>query len=160
MLAKKKCDVLADSIQSLISTYEFDRVAMSGRIVGQKYFIEKISSELMVFSTLGALILILVLGFFQIWAHRAIDAAVAELRRVEESMTRFDPGSDVGRLNAAASRWVPVSEDTGTVLREAQRWASISDGRFDPAMGHAARLWDVSERSEPPEPGTVGRFAH
>jgi len=95
----------------------------------------------------------------EIWAHRAIDAAVTELRRVETSMTRFDSGSDVGRLNAAASRWVPVSEDTGTVLREAQRWASISDGRFDPAMGSIARLWDVSERDEPPEPGAVGRFA-
>ncbi len=96
----------------------------------------------------------------EVWAHRAIDAAIAELRRVEASMTRFEARSDIGRLNGAGGRWVSVSEDTGTVLREARRWANVSDGRFDPAMGRVVRLWDVGHRNEPPEVGEFGHFAN
>jgi thiamine biosynthesis lipoprotein len=94
------------------------------------------------------------------YAHRAIDAAIAELREVERTMTRFTSTSDIGRANlGAAVEPVPVSRMTATVLEEGIRWAEASDGAFDPCIGMAVELWDVSNRREPPPVGEVRRLA-
>jgi FAD:protein FMN transferase len=93
-------------------------------------------------------------------AQVAIDAAFAELRRVEETMSRFRADSDVGRANlGAAAGPVAVSAATAAVLMEALRWSSASDGLFDPALGRAVALWDVGHRHAPPAAGEVRRFA-
>ena len=87
------------------------------------------------------------------WAQRAIDAAFTQIRRVESTMTRFRPDSDVGRLNRSGASWAAVSDDTAAVLERAVRWARSSDGRFDPCLGRASELWDVTRRTVPPESG-------
>lgn len=93
-------------------------------------------------------------------AHRAIDAAVAELVFVDRTMSRFRRDSDVGRVNAAAvDEAVPVGRATAAVLGEALRWAEASDGAFDPALAGAVALWDVASRREPPPAADVRRFA-
>jgi thiamine biosynthesis lipoprotein len=93
-------------------------------------------------------------------AHAALDAALDELRRVERSMTRFDPASDVGRANARAfSEPVAVSGPTAYVLAEALRWAAATRGAFDPALARATELWDVEHRRVPPAPRDYARFA-
>ena len=85
------------------------------------------------------------------FAQGAIGAAIAELRAVDRTMTRFDDGSEVGRANLeAARRAVPVSEATAEVVAAALTWAEASDGRFDPTLGRAAAIWDVGHRSAPP----------
>ena len=85
------------------------------------------------------------------YAHRAIDAALAELRWVDETMTRFDAGSEVGRANLEAlARPVVISAETAIVLTEALRWAAASAGGFDPCLGRALELWDVGRRQVPP----------
>lgn len=93
------------------------------------------------------------------WAQRAIDAALAELRRVEATMSRFRSDSDVGRLNSGGDRWVTVSGDTAEVLTRALRWAAASDDRFDPCLGRASDLWDVTGRDTPPPARETRRFA-
>lgn len=93
-------------------------------------------------------------------AHAAIDAAMEELRRAEELMTRFAETSDVGRANRlAATRAVGVSGATAVVLREALGWAEASEGAFDPCIGRAVRLWDVGHRTAPPPAPAVQRLA-
>ncbi|HSM36468.1 MAG TPA: FAD:protein FMN transferase [Longimicrobiales bacterium] len=92
--------------------------------------------------------------------QRALDAAVAELRRIDALMTRFREDSDVGRANLTASRgWVPVSRDTAAVLEIALQWARASEGTFDPAVGRAVALWDVGRRRVPPATGAVAELA-
>ena len=94
------------------------------------------------------------------WAHRAIDAAFAELRRVDATMSRFRKDSDVGRLNlASAGVAVPVAAHTAEVLRRSLHWAESSEGRFDPCLGRAIELWDVGGRTLPPAEEDVGRLA-
>ncbi len=94
------------------------------------------------------------------WAQRAIDAALAELRRVDRTMTRFRPDSDVGRLNAsAAGSPVTVGEDTRFVLAASRAWAQASEGRFDPCLGRAAQLWSPSTRREPPAEAEIRAYA-
>ncbi len=51
------------------------------------------------------------------WANRAIDAAMAELVRVEQLMTRFRATSDIGRANSSAMLApVTVSRDSHIVI--------------------------------------------
>jgi thiamine biosynthesis lipoprotein len=96
----------------------------------------------------------------QTWAQRAIDAALAELRRVDRTMTRFRADSDVGRLNASAGRGpVALSEDTGLVLVAALAWAESSAGRFDPCLGRAAELWSPQTRREPPNDAEIRAYS-
>lgn len=93
-------------------------------------------------------------------AEAAIDAAFAELQRVERMMTRFRPDSDIGRVNlGAAADGVAVSAETALVIQSALAWSSVSDGAFDPALGSVSELWDVLHRQEPPAEGAVARLA-
>jgi FAD:protein FMN transferase len=92
--------------------------------------------------------------------HAALDAAVAELRGVDRMMSRFDAASDIGRANEAAFRGpVAVSAATALVVVEALRWARADGSAFDPAIGRANELWDVSRRHAPPDPHAVQRLA-
>lgn len=94
------------------------------------------------------------------YAHAAIDAALEELRWVEQTMSRFTERSDVGRVNARAARGaVRVTPETLEVLAAAIGWAEASDGAFDPCLGKVAALWDVAHRRTPPPPTAYARLA-
>jgi FAD:protein FMN transferase len=94
------------------------------------------------------------------FAERAIDAAIAELQWVDRTMSRFTPTSDIGRANlAAAHDGVIVTPETATVVRRALAWASVTDGRFDPAIGEVSELWDVLHRHAPPPEAQVRPLA-
>jgi thiamine biosynthesis lipoprotein len=98
------------------------------------------------------------------WAQRGMDAAFAELRRVDAAMSYFKGDSEVGRLNGLAGRsGLAVGDDTAEVLAASLRWAGASDGRFDPCLGHVCALWHVNSRSAPPSAGELeeaGRGNH
>jgi thiamine biosynthesis lipoprotein len=94
------------------------------------------------------------------YAHAAIDAAVARLRRVDDLMTRFRDGSDVGRANMRAAReGVSIDAETAFVLSAALDWADRTGGAFDPGLGRLIRLWDVEYRDAPPAEDAVRRLA-
>ncbi len=96
----------------------------------------------------------------EVWAQRAIDSALGELRRVDRTMTRFRDDSDVGRANLVAGHGVvAIAEDTAAVLDASLRWAYASEGRFDPCLGRASKLWDVEDRKTPPSMDIVRRYA-
>jgi FAD:protein FMN transferase len=93
-------------------------------------------------------------------AHAAIDAAFAELHEVDRLMTRFNDTSDIGRANVGAWRGpVVISAASAAVIAESLRWARVQDSRFDPAIGRATTLWDVSRRTAPPAAAEVHRLA-
>lgn len=93
-------------------------------------------------------------------AQRGVEAAIAELRFVDALMTRFRGDSDIGRANRlAGGEGVTVGGETAEVIETALRWASASEGRFDPAIGAASELWDVTNRHEPPPAEAVQRLA-
>ena len=93
-------------------------------------------------------------------AQVAIDAAIAELRWVERTMTRFDDRSDIGRANLFAARQpVVVTPETALVVAEALRWADATNGMYDPAAGAIVKLWDVNHRHEPPPQSSLAALA-
>lgn len=93
-------------------------------------------------------------------ARASIDAAFTELRTVDRAMSRFDPASDVGRVNAARSgARVAVSAETAAVVAAGLSWAEATGGRFDPGLARAVALWDVGRRDVPPPEEAVRRYA-
>src|SRR5581483_11517225 len=49
----------------------------------------------------------------------ALAAARAEVEACERALSRFDPGSDLSRLNAAGGAWTPVGERLLAALQAA-----------------------------------------
>jgi thiamine biosynthesis lipoprotein len=95
------------------------------------------------------------------YAFAAADAALAEIQRIDKVMTRFNPGSDIGRANLlAGTSAVPIARESAEVIAQALEWAQATDGSFDPAVAKIMDLWDVAHRSEPPPPTQVARLAN
>ncbi|HZR93673.1 MAG TPA: FAD:protein FMN transferase [Gaiellaceae bacterium] len=67
-------------------------------------------------------------------ARTALAAARAEVEACERALSRFDPGSDLSRLNAAGGAWTPVGERLLAALQAALRARLDSGGRFDPTV--------------------------
>jgi thiamine biosynthesis lipoprotein len=67
-------------------------------------------------------------------AQRALAAGRAEVENCERVLTRFDPTSDLSRLNAAAGSWVDVDRRLTAALRAAVDERRATGGRFDPTI--------------------------
>ncbi|MGC3955965.1 MAG: FAD:protein FMN transferase [Propionicimonas sp.] len=61
-----------------------------------------------------------------------LHALVAE---VDAALSRFQPGSDVGRLNATPGEWLPVGSHLATVAEAAERYRELTAGVFDALTG-------------------------
>jgi thiamine biosynthesis lipoprotein len=67
-------------------------------------------------------------------ARRALAAAQAEVAACEAALSRFDPSSDLSRLNAAAGAWTSVDPRLLEALGLAVRAREETSGRFDPTV--------------------------
>ena len=88
-------------------------------------------------------------------ARAALAAARAEVAACEAELSRFDPASDLSRLNAAGGSWLAVGARLLEALRLALRAREETGGRFDPTVLPAlvAAGYDRSfERLEEREP--------
>ena len=64
----------------------------------------------------------------------ALAAARDEVASCERELSRFDPASDLSRLNAAGGRWIPVGRRLLEALGLALRAREDTAGRFDPTV--------------------------
>jgi thiamine biosynthesis lipoprotein len=83
-------------------------------------------------------------------AQRAVDAAYAEIRRVELLMTDWErpgePESDIVRINKAAGKQaVKVSAETLDVIRTSLDMSRRSEGAFDISFAAMKGLWKFDE---------------
>ncbi len=67
-------------------------------------------------------------------AKAAVSAARAEIDACERALSRFDPESELSRLNAAAGAWAPIGERLWAALRLAVLGREATNGRFDPTI--------------------------
>ena len=67
-------------------------------------------------------------------ARRALAAAHAEIAACERVLSRFDPHSDLSRLNSAAGDWVAVDTRLIEALAAALRGRTNTHGLFDPTI--------------------------
>jgi FAD:protein FMN transferase len=74
--------------------------------------------------------------------HSTVDSAFAVIERVQALMSYHDPNSELSRLNRdAAARWQTVEPHTYRVIEAALRFASLSDGAFDPTVAPRLEAW-------------------
>jgi thiamine biosynthesis lipoprotein len=82
-------------------------------------------------------------------APAAVEEALAEMARIADLMSAEDPGSEVGRLNAAAGQQpVVLSADTYELLTLAQHYAELTDGAFDVTVRPLVELWGIGKKNE------------
>ena len=66
----------------------------------------------------------------------------AVLARIIAQMSNWEPDSVISRFNRApVGTWMPLPADMLTVLRAGLAMARLSDGAFDPAIGHQVDRW-------------------
>ena len=89
-----------------------------------------------------------------------IEAAFAEIRRLEALMTTWRAESDVSRVNAAAGKAaVKVAPEVLDVIERSLHFARISGGAFDISYYALKGLWRFDEDLSPtlPDPAEVRR---
>ncbi len=72
-------------------------------------------------------------------ASHALAEGEALFRDVERALSRFDPTSELSRLNDRAGSWVSVSKMLWAVLQEALDFAKKTNGLFDPTVLNALK---------------------
>ena len=79
----------------------------------------------------------------------AVDDAFRELAEVEDLADRYDEGSEISRVNAAAAAGpVVVSEELWEMIATGMDINEASGGLFDITVGPLIDVWDVVGRSE------------
>lgn len=85
-------------------------------------------------------------------ADKLIEAAFAEARRIEQLMSRFRIESEIGVINQyARTNAVTVSAETSATIARALHWSAVTEGRFDPAIGHLSKSWNLAGSSLLPD---------
>lgn len=69
VLSKEASDQMVKDIDAVLERYTFDDIHISGRIYGQDYFVNKMQKELVVFTSLGVVMLVvfLIVAFRSFW---------------------------------------------------------------------------------------------
>ncbi len=85
-------------------------------------------------------------------AHKAIDAAFAEIRRIEEMMSTYISESQLSKINSAAGKKaVKVDQELLRLIKRSIEYAEMTEGGFNIAVGPLIKLWRVSEGGNIPK---------
>jgi thiamine biosynthesis lipoprotein len=82
-------------------------------------------------------------------AEAAVEAALAEVERLDRVLSDYDSESELFRLSASApaTEPVPVSDDLWNVLVAAETFREKSEGAFDITVGPLTTLWRQARRT-------------
>jgi thiamine biosynthesis lipoprotein len=84
-------------------------------------------------------------------ANRALNAAFAEMERLERLFSIYDSRSELSQLNAeAGKRPVAVGPETLALIRDGLAMTTLTGGGFHLALGPAISLWDVLDHPHVP----------
>ncbi|KIA96157.1 thiamine biosynthesis protein ApbE [Pedobacter kyungheensis] len=80
--------------------------------------------------------------------NEAIDAAIAEVSRIERLLTTFDESSQTCQINrAAGTAPIRVDQEVIALIQRAQKISEITDGAFDISYGSIdKRLWNFDQQ--------------
>ncbi len=89
-------------------------------------------------------------------AGQAMEAALAEMARIEDMMSEWQPDTELSQLNAAAGG-APrkVSDELFEVLTRSRDVSEATGGAFDVTFHGVGQLWSFKSGSKPPDPAVV-----
>jgi thiamine biosynthesis lipoprotein len=80
-------------------------------------------------------------------ADKAIEAALAEIERVDKLMSDYKSDSEISQVNKDGfNRAVPVSEPTFEVLQRSIEFSKLTGGAFDITIGPLVDLWRSAKK--------------
>jgi len=81
------------------------------------------------------------------WANKIMDAAVAEIQRIEKLLTTFNDDSETNRVNFNAGiKPVKVSRETFKLIERSLRISALTQGAFDISYGSIDKqLWNFDQ---------------
>jgi len=84
-------------------------------------------------------------------AGQAIEAAYAEVERIEQIMSEWRPSSELSQLNdAAGGAMRPLSPELFEVLQRSKQISEATEGAFDPTFHGVGQLWHFEPGAAPP----------
>lgn len=94
----------------------------------------------------------------ELWAtdqaqgNAAIEAVLAEMRRVDEAMSTYKPTSELSIVNArAAQEPIKISAELFDLLSTALEYSRITDGAFDITYASVGYMYDFRKHIHPDE---------
>ena len=90
-------------------------------------------------------------------AEQAVAFGASEVSRYEQLLSRHLPGSEIDRLNHAASDSpITISDETYAFLSEVLSLSEKTEGRFDPTVAPLMDVWGFGEeRTTVPDPSVI-----
>ena len=83
---------------------------------------------------------------------RATDAALRQVRVLDDLVNDWRPESQLSRVNRAApGRWHPISPDLFALLQEVELWSRQTGRAFDPAIGSLIDAWGLRASGKVPD---------
>ena len=77
-------------------------------------------------------------------ASEALEAAAAEVERMEDLLSTWDPSTPMSRLNATpVDTPVEFGDELRDLLSEVMQWSTRTGGAFDPTVGALVDAWDL-----------------
>ncbi|OIO34950.1 MAG: hypothetical protein AUJ76_02755 [Candidatus Omnitrophica bacterium CG1_02_41_171] len=66
-------------------------------------------------------------------ARKALSLAFREIKKKEKSLSYYQAGNDLYRINKSAGKWVKISPELLSLLKMALFYSQLTDGAFNPA---------------------------
>jgi thiamine biosynthesis lipoprotein len=85
----------------------------------------------------------------------AVEAAFAEMRRVDKLLSSYEPESEISQLSAS-SKGLELSAETVALLRQGQQLARLTQGAFALTLGRVKQLWGIAgDNPRVPDPAEL-----
>src|SRR3989440_9037582 len=96
--------------------------------------------------------------YVEVWSDEAakgdaaIDAVMADMRRIDELMSHYKPQSELSRINArAAQEPVQVDAELFDLIKLSTHYSVITEGAFDITYASVGHLYDFPHHVKPTE---------
>jgi thiamine biosynthesis lipoprotein len=107
-------------------------------------------------AVMGTTLYVAVCGPVREDALAASEAAIAEVRRVEDLLTTWRHDSPLARLNASpAGKEVALDSELASVLTSVAAWSATTGRAFDPTVLPLVRAWDLRGPGRVPSRGEL-----
>ncbi|MFA5156077.1 MAG: FAD:protein FMN transferase [Candidatus Omnitrophota bacterium] len=77
--------------------------------------------------------------------ERAAGIAFAEIRRIEKLLSKYDPDSEVSKLNSSGE--LKASPETYYIIKKSKAFSAESAGAFDITVAPLVELWGFKEKN-------------
>ncbi|MFT5082175.1 MAG: thiamine biosynthesis lipoprotein [Lentisphaeria bacterium] len=83
-------------------------------------------------------------------AKSAIDAVMAEMRRIDTTLSPYKPESDLSKVNREAGKApTPISAELSRLIDKSLFYSDVSEGAFDITFASVGRYYDYRSKQKP-----------